>query len=83
MFMPFAPPGLDVSSDPQTATASGARCRVALAAKLTIEEMSKVFSARFASMEDRIDSLLAKCSQDTEHRLSRLETLTVCNPLAK
>ena len=80
MDKPSLPPGIEGFSDPETATSSRARRRIALAAKLAAEEMTQIFNSKFALLDQKLDVLLASSVQDTESRLSRLETLAVCSP---
>ena len=76
-----APLGLS-SSDCESSTASRERRRVALAAKVAVQELSGDIHQYFEVMFDKFESLFGYMQDNIDSRLSRLETLFVCSPNA-
>ena len=81
MPMPF-PLGLS-SSEPESATASRERRRVALAAKASVDQLTEALTTHLKTIEAKLDQTLNKhCYHNLEHRIARLEVLSVCSPSA-
>ena len=73
------PPGLG-GSDPESATVSRERRRVALAARVTAEQVSQALVSRLTTIEYKLDQLLNQHGESLEGRVARLEVLAVCDP---
>ena len=76
------PPGLHCNSEPETATHSRERRRVALAAKTAVQELQHLLSERFITIENKLNKVMAEIARidasEADARLSRLEALHVC-----
>ena len=71
------PPGLS-SSVGESSTASRERRRVALAAKVAVQELSSEVREQFGALLRKFDLVALSLQTDLMDRISRLETLTVC-----
>ena len=71
------PPGLS-SSVGESSTASRERRRVALAAKVAVQELSSEVREQFGALFRKLDLVAQSLQTDLMDRISRLETLTVC-----
>ena len=70
------------SSDCESSTISRERRRVALAAKVAVQELTREFRQYFEIMFDKLECLAGYMQENLDSRLSRLETLFVCSPNA-
>ena len=73
------PPGLNVS-EPESATVSRERRRVALAVKESVDQLSQNLMARLSTIEEKLDNSIRQHADILERRITRLEVLSVCNP---
>jgi len=71
------PPGLS-SSDVESATASRERRRVALAAKVAIDELTGRINEQFEMMATKQNLIMSLLQENLIGRISRLETLSLC-----
>jgi hypothetical protein len=74
-----SPPGLG-ASEPETSSVSRERRRVALAAKVTVEQLTQVLVSRLDVIESKLDRIIAFNPERSEARIARLEILSVCSP---
>ena len=76
------PPGLS-NSEPESATASRERRRVALAAKVSVDQLAEALAIQLNTIETKLDRALNSHNcNNLEHRVARLEVLSVCSPSA-